>query len=79
VEAYENIHVPFVEPNFMLLDANRVIPLLASPPCIFIKISNNTSTEQLISGTYCHPVLIPRIACWVSADFAASSLTLFQK
>ena len=26
--------------------------------------------DRLISGTYCHPDLIPHIACWVSVDFA---------
>src|SRR3981189_1065548 len=43
---------------------------LASPSCIFVKTDNNTPTEQLKSGTYCHPDLIPHIACWVSVDFA---------
>src|SRR3981189_1367012 len=53
-----------------LEDANHQIWRLASPPCIFVKTDNNTPTDQLKSGTYCHPVLIPHIACWVSVDFA---------
>ncbi len=30
---------------------------------------NETEEDKLISGTYCHPDLIPTIACWASTDF----------
>ena len=43
---------------------------LRSPPCKIVHNFNQTVEERLISGTYCHPLLIPHIACWVSADFA---------
>ena len=46
-----------------------MIPLLASPPCVFVKTPNNTAIEQLISGTYCHPDLVPSIAGWISPIF----------
>src|SRR3977135_3550825 len=39
-------------------------------PCKIILTANYTDADRLISGTYCHPDLIPHIACWVSADFA---------
>ena len=45
-----------------------------SPPCIFVKTGNIAPTEQLISGTYCHPDLVPHITCWVSADFVLKLL-----
>ena len=38
--------------------------------CKVIIAANNTEMGRLISGTYCHPDLIPHIACWVSVDFA---------
>jgi hypothetical protein len=38
--------------------------------CKCIQTSNVTDTDRLISGTYCHPLLIPHIACWVSPNFA---------
>src|SRR3977135_1801379 len=53
-----------------LLDASEQICSEASPPCIYIKTDNNTPIEQLKSGTYCHRLLIPHIACWVSPEFA---------
>src|SRR3977135_1254479 len=40
-----------------LRDAKGTIAPLASLPCIFVKTANNTPTEQLKSGTYCHPDL----------------------
>src|SRR5438477_11343572 len=38
--------------------------------CIKFIESNLTKTDRIISGTYCHPLLIPHIACWVSPIFA---------
>ena len=37
---------------------------------IFVQTANKTDEEKLISGTYCHPLLIPHIACWVCPKFA---------
>ena len=31
---------------------------------------NQTDEEYIISGTYCHPSLIPHIVCWISVEFA---------
>ena len=39
-------------------------------PCKIILTANYTDADRLISGTYCHPDLIPHIACWVSPAFA---------
>src|SRR6202020_3001434 len=39
------------------------------PPCISINNGNKTDVEQLISGTYAHPLLIPSIAGWISPEF----------
>ena len=52
-----------------LRDANVQICTLASPPCIFVKTANNTTTEQLKSGTYIHPDLVPSVAGWISPSF----------
>src|SRR5271156_5865675 len=68
-QALENTHVLFEGENLPLLDAKAHIWALASPPCIFVKTANNTPSEQLISGTYCHPDLVPSIAGWISPIF----------
>ena len=36
----------------------------------FIHNFNRTSTNLLICRTYCHPCLLPHIACWISPKFA---------
>ena len=36
--------------------------------CKCITTENITAEDKLISGTYCHPDLIPHIGCWVSPD-----------
>ena len=69
VKELENTPVNSSNPDFTLRDANVQICTLASPPCIFIKTANNSPIEQLISGTYCHPDLVPTIAGWVSRYF----------
>ena len=69
VKELENTQVNSINSDFALRDANVQICTLASPPCITIKTANNTPTEQLISGTYCHPDLIPSIAGWISSEF----------
>src|SRR5271156_4815877 len=69
-EALENTHNTFLCSNLTLLDGNVHICSEPSPPCKFIQTMNSTEVERLISGTYCHPLLIPHIACWISTDFA---------
>jgi hypothetical protein len=49
---------------------NVQICTLPSSPCNFIQTKNETDDDKLISGTYCHPDLIPHIACWISPDLA---------
>ena len=56
--------------NFTLADGLEHICSTPSPTCIKFIESNRTETDRLISGTYCHPLLIPHIACWVSPIFA---------
>ena len=56
--------------NLVLGDANQQIFGLAPSACISMKTGNNSPADQVISGTYCHPDLIPHIACWISHDFA---------
>ena len=53
-----------------LRDGNDQIWALPSPPCKSVQTHNDTDVERIKSGTYCHPLLIPHIACWVSPDFA---------
>src|SRR5271156_2620004 len=62
-QALVNTQVSFVDQNLTLQDAKVQISALASPPCVFVKTSNNTPTEQLISGTYCHPLIIYTSHC----------------
>src|SRR5436190_13316626 len=56
--------------NFTLADGLEHICSTPSPTCIKFFESNLTETDRIISGTYCHPLLIPHIACWVSPIFA---------
>ena len=65
--ALENTHATSTS---MLRDSSEQICSELSPPCKFIQTSNLTEVECIKSGTYCHPLLIPHIACWVSPDFA---------
>ena len=68
-KASVNTQEHFEEFNLTLLDSNRMIPRLLSPPCIFLQTTNSSAEEKLISGTYCHPDLIPSIAGWISPIF----------
>ena len=70
VKELENTPVNSSNPDFALRDANVQICTLASPPCISIQTANKTPIKCIISSTYYHPLLIPHIACWVSADYA---------
>jgi hypothetical protein len=38
--------------------------------CKQVLTANQTDEDKQIAGTYCHPLLIPHIACWVSPSFA---------
>jgi KilA-N domain/Protein of unknown function (DUF3627) len=38
--------------------------------CIPITNEKISDIDKLIAGTYCHPLLIPHIGSWISADFA---------
>src|SRR5271156_5464453 len=51
-------------------DRNPDIWGLRSPPCKIVKNFNQTEVECIISGAYCHPLLIPQIGSWISAEFA---------
>ena len=56
--------------NVILPDGDQQICGLPSSTSISVKTGNNTPTDQVISGTYCHPDLIPHIAFWISPEFA---------
>jgi KilA-N domain/Zinc finger, C2H2 type len=58
--------------NVTLPDGDQQICGLPSSTSISVKTGNNTPTDQVISGTYCHPELIPHIAFWISPEFALS-------
>src|SRR3977135_1727995 len=53
-----------------LEDTDRQMWRSVTPPCKTVNTDNKTEVDCLISGTYCHQLLIPHIACWVSPDFA---------
>jgi KilA-N domain/Protein of unknown function (DUF3627) len=68
--ALENTQSNFQNSDCILQNrGGRILPPLP-PPCKYIGTENRTDVERLISGTYCHPDLIPHIACWISPDFA---------
>ena len=60
----------FQNSNLTLGDLSEQICADRSFTCKKVNPSNATEMDHLISGTYCHPSLIPHIACWVSPDFA---------
>ena len=60
----------FQNSNLTLGDLSEQICADRSFTCKKVNPSNATEMDRLISGTYCHPSLIPHIACWVSPDFA---------
>jgi len=43
-----------------------------------IRTLNESEEDKLISGTYCHPLLIPHIACWVSPSFALKAASIIN-
>ena len=54
----------------MVEDGKRRILRLPSTVYKHVQTINESEVEKLISGTYCHPLLIPHIGCWVSPSFA---------
>ncbi len=46
------------------------LEMLSCKPMHLATAANQTEEDKLISGTYCHPLLIPHIACWCSPSFA---------
>src|SRR5436190_18202728 len=65
----DNTPLDLTNSDFALRDSKTGITVLVSTPCVSIQTANKTPTEQLISGTYCHPDLIPSIAGWISPEF----------
>ena len=53
-----------------MLNDNELKKEVVYPTIKIVHNFNQTDWSVLISGTYCHPFLIPHIACWVSPDFA---------
>src|SRR5271156_2634396 len=70
VQASENKHGNFEELDLALQHVDGTIIPSALYPCKTIHTSHQTVVDKVISGTYCHPLLVPHIACWVSADFS---------
>src|SRR3977135_1410111 len=73
IQALENmvaLENPHGSSDLALENGNVQICTLRSPPYKIVHNFNQTDVERVISGTYCHPDLIPHIACWVSPDFA---------
>jgi KilA-N domain/Protein of unknown function (DUF3627) len=44
----------------------------------YVHTFNTTEQDKAISGTYCHPLLIPHIACWVSPTFALKAASIIN-
>ncbi len=43
-----------------------------------IQTLNTTEDDKAIYGTYCHPLLIPHIACWISSSFALKAASIIN-
>ena len=69
-EALENRQHLISDLDSTLGDRNLKIIGIRSNLYKFVNNFNHTTTDQLISGTYSHPLLAPHIACWVSPYFA---------
>jgi hypothetical protein len=63
----DSIHGAF---GSSLQDQGEQICSPSALPCILLNSGSSDEVSRLISGTYCHPDLIPHIACWVSPTFA---------
>lgn len=58
------------ELEFNNLHNGNVAPINLDTVCKTILTENRTGEDKLVNGTYCHPLLIPHIACWCSPAFA---------
>jgi len=76
VEAIENrLALENTQPSFenfenALRDGLPQICGSPSPQCFKVVLGGYEEVDRIISGTYCHPLLIPHIGCWISANFA---------
>ena len=70
IEASGNIQQESINFPTMVEDGKRRILRLPSTVYKHVQTINESEEEKLISGTYCHPLLIPHIGCWVSPSFA---------
>ena len=68
--ALQNSQYPSEDSYLPLQDHRRAYLHPGDLAIIKVLTSQKTEIDNLISGTYCHPSLIPHIACWVSVDFA---------
>src|SRR3981189_3110165 len=69
IQALENqLTLENMQDSFQV--SNCGIPQLQNVACKQVQTRNRSDEDQLISGTYCHPDLIPHITCRVSPDFA---------
>jgi hypothetical protein len=66
----ENSQDSLQDSNLPLGDLSAQICADRSFACKTIAPANCSEVDRLISGTYCHPLLIPHIACWISPTFA---------
>ena len=69
-EVSEIMHQEQRNLSTMELDYKRRILRLPSSVYKHVQTTNDSKEQKLISGTYCHPLLIPHIGCWVSPSFA---------
>ena len=67
----ENTQADFQNSDLTLSLSN---PHIWGLVCKRIQTENLSDEERLISGTYSHPLLIPHIARWVSANFAVMDI-----
>src|SRR5271156_3451653 len=76
IEAVEKrVALVNTQPSFQSLentlgDGPEQICARPSVTCKIVEFGGYGKVERIISGTYCHPKLIPHIASWVSVDFA---------
>ena len=70
-ELEDEIHaaLDFTQPTRELI-LQKAVSVNLETVCKSIVTANQTVEDKLISGTYCHPLLIPHIACWCSPAFA---------
>jgi hypothetical protein len=77
--ALENTHGNHENFENVLGDGNPQIWGLPSLPCKVVHTLNQTDQERIISGTYCHPDLVPSIAGWISPIFQLKANRVVNK